>query len=181
MDPLEDIRREAEATRERIAGLEKLKEQEARKLHEDADRRGRPGPINRRGAAPPRPTWSSEGSGRQSELLRRQLAAMAQLQVRQMERMAEIQRGFFNDRRRMPWPVPPPPRPDFLPPPGGVARLREFQGPNGMRGFRIEFGPGGPGGPARRPSPAAAAEAVERGLKAEETPVASGHPRARGL
>ena len=47
-DPLEDIKREAEKTRERIADMEKVKEREARRLDETAGDRERSAALNRR-------------------------------------------------------------------------------------------------------------------------------------
>ena len=154
VDPREDIQREAEKTRARIADLEKLKDREARKLDETAADRQQADRLNRRfRAAPVAPEQFDRILRANQEQLGRQMAAM---QRKQMERMAAMQRDLFNLRgpMRVPRSVVPPPRTDFAdapgrflrPPEGEIAHFREFRGPNGERGFRFEFrqGPGGP-------------------------------------
>lgn len=145
-DPLDDIRREAETARERIAELEKLKEREAQKLDETADERERADRLNR--SLNPRfnlgrmPRDQIERMLKaQDALLRQRLADLEQYHRRQMEQMAAIERDFFGGRGRMF--VPPPPLPEFRANPGGF-RFREFRVPNGPQVFRFELRPGGP-------------------------------------
>ncbi|MCA1686049.1 MAG: hypothetical protein LC745_08705 [Planctomycetia bacterium] len=149
-DPLDDIRREAEATRERIVGLENLKEQEARKLDEAAarprdDRRNRKFGVR---PVPLEPIEIDRMIRVREEQTRRQIA---EFQRRESDLIAAMERDFFNARGRMRTPPPPPPLPirDFpvepgrvrRPPAGAVARFRVSRGPNGLR---LERYPGGP-------------------------------------
>ncbi len=158
-DPLDEIQREADATRQRIAELEKLKEREAQKLDETAEERERADRLNRRntlrfrvGQQVPPEVIERMLRAQQAEL-RRQMQAMAEFQRRQMDQMAALQRDFFNDRDRM-MRVPPPPQPQLGRPErqaanpdvverklpnGGIARFREFRGPNGQQGFQFEI------------------------------------------
>lgn len=146
-DPLEDIRREAEKTRERRAELEQLKEREARKLDETAeerlqadrhDRRFNPG--FRVGRVPPEQVEKMLRA--QGEQLRRRMEQMAAMQRRRMEQMAALQRGFFNDREPMFAPPPPPPLPRFPADPlpdNGLGRFADPRGPGGPQVFRFQF------------------------------------------
>lgn len=98
------------------------------------------------------------------EMQRGAMGNMDAFQRRQAERFSEMERRFFNGRMGQPFAAPMPmPMPGFGPllgpdrgrmekgaerlwrdPQGGVARLREFRGPGGMRGFELHWR----GGPA---------------------------------
>ncbi len=154
-DPLEDIQREAEQTRDRIADLEKLKENEARKLDESAVERERAARLSRR--LNPRfrggqgaPDQVEKMFRAQAEQIRRQMAALAEMQRREMEAM---HRRFLNDGG--PNFVPPPPLPmanlpegfgrlPRFPENGGkgdedLAQAQVFRGQGGVQTFRFQF------------------------------------------
>jgi len=165
VDPLEDIRREAETTRQRMAELEGHKEREARKLDETADERQRADRIDRRfrprfRAGQVAPEQVEKMLREQGEQLRRQMDLMALRQRRQMEQMASMQRGLFPDHGPTFYPPPPLPLPRFPADPGpfrpapagGMTRLHEFRGPDGTRVFRFQFRRGG-GPPADEDPP----------------------------
>ena len=84
-DVLGDIEREAEATRKRIAELEKMKEEEAKKLAETEDQRRRE---------------AQRANPRQFRLpaaeIERRLAALSELQRRQIDEMMRRQMAWMN-------------------------------------------------------------------------------------
>lgn len=169
VDPLDDIRREAEKTRERIAELERIKKKEEEKLAQTEEERRQDDQANRR-----------QNLEKQLEahrkLFERQVAMMEEFQKRSMEQFEQMEREFLAGRGLPEMPnfgrlprgfgaMPPgffgPPRivpphlnraPRLAPPPGQrlpeeikrmpdgtVGRFREFQGPNGMRGFVFQY------------------------------------------
>lgn len=142
VNPLDDIEREAEKTRERIAELERLKDRESQKLDESAGQRQRADEFARR----------RNPKARQLEQLRQQIARFEQMRLKQM------QNGFFN--------APMPPAPGIIPgpnlgrggmfampgdvpafppggvpafPPGGVVRTWKFRDPNGMTAWGMTW------------------------------------------
>jgi hypothetical protein len=166
-DPLDDIRKEAEETKKKIAELEDLKEREKEKLDATAPERERADRLARRDDL-------EKLLKVQREQLRRQMAMMAEFQRQQFDRMLEHQRQFFGQNRRG-FAQPPMPfaMPDFGPgfgfgrgfgldpapnerelqpgkeqfrrlPNGGFERYRTFRGPGGMSGFTWELRSGGP-------------------------------------
>lgn len=96
-DPLDDIQREAEKTKQRLAELEKHKEREAQKLDETADERERADRLARRDGI-------DRQIGAMQEQLRRQ---MAEMQRRAMESMAEMERDFGGGRMPRGFAMPP--------------------------------------------------------------------------
>jgi hypothetical protein len=160
-DPFKtDIEAEAEKTREKIAELERLKEREAEELAAtEADRRAADRP------APKLPRFQFRGIPPEEieKLLqnqREQMAFAEKLMERQLREMAEMQRRFLREGVDTPDPRWPPrfaipmPRAEapLLPragrpgagnngdriirtPDGGIARFRQFQGPNGAQRF----------------------------------------------
>jgi hypothetical protein len=170
-EALEDIKREAEKTKERIAELEAFKEREAKKLEETAEERARDELQARRNnrrfgrAIPPAQIEAMIRAQQEQlarlmdEMRRGAMGDMDALQRRQAERFSELERRFFNGRMGQPFAGPMPmPMPGFGPlpgpdggrmekgverlwrdPRGGVARLREFRGPGGMRGFELHW------------------------------------------
>jgi hypothetical protein len=154
-DPLDDIRKEAEKTKEKIAELEKLKEREAKRLDDTADERAeqerRERPL-RRGLAQ---ADIEKMLRRHRAMLDQQMAWMEQMHRQHRDRMSQMERDFFNGRMPMDMPMPgfnvpdrnrvrPGPDGIFRLPNGGVGRFRDFGGPNGPRGFVWEFRQGGP-------------------------------------
>jgi hypothetical protein len=167
-NPLEDIKREAEKTKEKIAELERLKEEEKTKQDRTAPARKKLPTLREQKLAEQRDRMIAG----QRDLLRRQMSWMAEMQERQMREMANMQRRFMSrDFAGMPFPrfdgmadggflpgrqpqVPPrglgnapwPPQPGNLDDkevvqktPDGVRKFRRFQGPNGAQGFTFEF------------------------------------------
>ena len=150
-DPLEEIRRESEKTKERIAGLEKLKEGETRRLDETAKERERKDRVAQGGL-----------DGRELDrmlaiqrgMLREQMAWMGRMQRENSGRMGALDRDFFGGGMAMPFAMPMPMPPGvprfegmepgadgiFRMPRGGVGvgRLRRFDVAGG-RGFVWEF------------------------------------------
>jgi len=127
-DPLDDIRREAEATRRRTEELERLKAEQGRKLDESAaerefaDRLDHPQRGRGLKRLPRNPGADDlelvfEAHRRE---FRRQMERMTEIHRRQMESMGAMEREFFNGRQS------PGPRPGF--------------------GFGFGFGPTAPGG-----------------------------------
>jgi hypothetical protein len=144
-DTEQDIRREAEQNRERLAELEAIKRKEAEKLDQSADARQRADELDRlRNPKIPRlPPDLARQFARHQETIRKQMAQFEQFHRRQLARMAEMERQFWNQPRD--FSVPPPPQPGlgFDLPPGmgnGAPQFRRFDGPNGMRGFLFHWG-----------------------------------------
>jgi hypothetical protein len=121
VDPLDDIRREAEKTRERIAELEKLKEQASRKLDETADERKEADRLahrknrNQKGIPiPPQMLQRLRDAQReQLAMFDQQIARMEQFQRQQLQRWGLNDRnsGFANGRMLVPRLAPSPPSP----------------------------------------------------------------------
>lgn len=115
VDPLDDIRREAEKTRERIAELEKLKEQASRKLDETADEREQADRLahlknkNQKGIPPRGLQRLHDAQREQLAMFEQQIARMEQFHRQQLRRWGLNDREFFNGR--MPRLVPSPPSP----------------------------------------------------------------------
>lgn len=169
VDPLDDIRREAEKTRERIAELEKIKKKEEEKLAQTEEQRRQEDHADRRQNIEKQLEAHRELFERQvammEEFQKRSMERFEQMQreflagrgLPEMPGFGRLPRGlgamppgFFDPPR-----ITPPNRnraPRLAPPPGqtlreGVKRLpdgtigrfREFQGPNGMRGFVFQY------------------------------------------
>jgi hypothetical protein len=98
-DPGDDIEREAARTRERIAELEKMKQQEADRLAATEDQRRQEERLTRRDRMP---RFQGINPGDLDKLLQaqhaqlaRQMAQMVEVQRRLMERLDELDRQFF--------------------------------------------------------------------------------------
>jgi hypothetical protein len=149
VDPLEDIRREAEKTKEQIAKLEKLKEEESKKLADTADERRLADRNGRRGMA----IKQLEEQQRRFEQQIAQLEAMHRRQFAQMfQRQRDAMRQFgMGGRSDVPGPgrmvrpgagrglVAPPPDLFMGLPRNGDAEVREFFGPGGVHGFEMRW------------------------------------------
>jgi hypothetical protein len=148
VDPLGDIEREAEKTRERIATLEKLKEQESQKLAETEDERRQADRGLLRGRRIPPDQLRKMIEAHRAQLAQ-QMAMIEEFQRRQFDRMAQLHPDFFRPGRMgmLPDPFATPKGNGMFPgfegfmpmPQGGVTQLREWRGPNGMRGFEMRW------------------------------------------
>lgn len=154
IDPLDDIQREADKTRERIETLEKLKLEQDKKLAENEGQRRADEPwfFRGRGMAM-NPDQLRRMIEAQRAIFEQQMAMMEQFQQRQLERMSPRQRDFFGQGKKgnlpgpmaMPFPML---RGNALTPFGegfmaipeaAGPQFREFRGPNGQRGFELRW------------------------------------------
>ena len=158
VDPLEDIRREAEKTKEQIAKLEKLKEEESKKLADTADERRRADQNGRRGLAARRipPEQLKRMIAEQHRRFEQQFALMEAMQRRQFDQMFQNQRELMKrwgmdggpglpGQGRMIVPGPGnnfggPPPDLFMGLPGNAQpEIREFVGPGGVHRFEMRW------------------------------------------
>jgi hypothetical protein len=154
IDPLDDIQREADKTKERIETLEKLKLEQDKKLAENEGKRRAEEPWFFRGRGMGmNPDQLRRMIEAQRAILEQQMAMMEQFQQRQLERMSPRQRDFFGQGKtgtlpgQMALPFGFPPGNALTPfgegfmaiPEAGAPQFREFRGPNGQRGFELRW------------------------------------------